>query len=69
MNRDGYHLDLKIGRYTAACTWFEALTGQNVIGAPYSPKGMNYDEKEVAQTAAHAAILCPDKVTHLVDLK
>ena len=30
---------------------------------------MNYDEKEVAQTAAHAAILCPDKVTHLVDLK
>lgn len=69
MNRDGYHLDLKTGRYTAACTWFEALTGQNVIGAPYSPKGMNYDEKEVAQTAAHAAILCPDKVTHLVDLK
>ena len=69
MNRDGYHLDLKIGRYTAACTWFEALTGQNVIGAPYSPKGMNYDEKEVAQKAAHAAILCPDKVTHLFDLK
>ena len=30
MNRDGYHLDLTIGRYTAACTWFEALTHQNV---------------------------------------
>lgn len=69
MNRDGYHLDLKIGRYTAACTWFEALTGQNVLGAPYSPKGMSYDEKEVAQTAAHAAVLCPDKVTDLMDLK
>lgn len=25
MTRDGYHLDLGVGRYTAACTWFEAL--------------------------------------------
>ncbi len=25
MTRDGYHLDLGAGRYTAACTWFEAL--------------------------------------------
>ena len=69
MDRDGYHLDLKIGRYTAACTWLEALTGQNVIGTPYAPKGMNYDDREVAQTAAHAAILRPDGVTDLVDLK
>lgn len=23
--RDGYHLDLGVGRYTAACTWFDAL--------------------------------------------
>lgn len=38
MNRDGYHLDLTIGRYTAACTWFEALTHQNVTENPYSPE-------------------------------
>lgn len=25
LTRDGYHLDLGVGRYTAACTWFEAL--------------------------------------------
>ena len=24
MNRDGYHLDLKMGRYTAACAWLAA---------------------------------------------
>ena len=24
-NRDGYHLELTYGRYTAACTWFETL--------------------------------------------
>ena len=23
--RDGYHLDFGCGRYTAACTWFQAL--------------------------------------------
>ena len=69
MDRDGYHLDLQIGRYTAACTWLEALTGQNVIGMPYAPKGVNYDDREVAQTAAHAAILCSDDVTDLADLK
>lgn len=23
--RDGYHLDLRMGRYTAACAWFETL--------------------------------------------
>lgn len=25
MTRDGYHLNYKMGRYTAACTWFQAL--------------------------------------------
>ena len=26
MNRDGYHLEVNYGRYTAACTWFEAIS-------------------------------------------
>ena len=25
LTRDGYHLNLRTGRYTAACTWFQAL--------------------------------------------
>lgn len=69
MDRDGYHLDLTIGRYTAACTWFEALTHLNVTENPYSPEGMDQNYKKVAQTAAHKAILCPDKVTELTELK
>ena len=56
MNRDGYHLDLTIGRYTAACTWFEALTHQNVTENPYSPEGMDPIHKKAAQMAAHNAI-------------
>lgn len=29
--RDGYHLEFGVGRYIAACTWFEKLTGKSVI--------------------------------------
>ena len=39
LNRDGYHLDVKIGRYTAACTWFERIFKHNVVGNPYAPEG------------------------------
>lgn len=69
MNRDGYHLDLTIGRYTAACTWFEALTHRNVTENPYSPEGIDPIHKKAAQMAAHNAILYPDKVTELTELK
>lgn len=33
LTRDGYHLDLGVGRYTAACTWFEALIAPS-LGIP-----------------------------------
>jgi len=61
--RDGYHLDLAIGRYTAACTWFEALTGRSVVGNPYHPEGMSAKEIQIAQVAAHGAVMEPDSVT------
>lgn len=36
LTRDGYHLDLGVGRYAAACAWFEALIapvfGKSVVG-------------------------------------
>lgn len=66
-NRDGYHLDLGIGRYTAASTWFEAITGINVIGNPYKPAALSDLEAEIAQHAAHAAVVNPDEVTPLPD--
>src|SRR5690606_30736713 len=53
--RDGYHLDLGIGRYTAACTWFEALTGIHVVGNSFRPVSLTALEAELAQSAAHAA--------------
>ena len=65
LNRDGYHLDVKIGRYTAACTWFERIFKHNVIGNPYAPEGLDEVRKAVAQKAAHAAVKHPYKVTEL----
>jgi len=61
--RDGYHLSLELGRYTAACTWFEYLTGKTVVGLKFAPKGLSQQEIEVAQEAAHAAVKHPNKVT------
>lgn len=62
-NRDGYHLSYGLGRYTAACTWFEAITGHNVLKSKYKPAGVSNDEAQVAREAAHYAVRHPDSVT------
>ena len=64
MNRDGYHLDLLWGRYTAACTWFEKLFG-HVYGNAWAPQGLTPDYVEVAQFAAKEAVRHPDTVTEI----
>jgi len=63
--RDGYHLNLGIGRYTAACTWYEKLLDRPVIGNTFVPLGMSNLEGEIAQHAAHNAVIMPDSVTSL----
>ncbi len=65
MNRDGYHLQLVYGRYTAACTWFEALTGKSVIGNTFTPNSITAEQKRIAQKAAHEAVRHPLKVTKI----
>ncbi len=66
---DGYHLNPTIGRYTAACVWFEVLTGQSVVGNTYVPAGMSAYEAEIGQQAAHMAMAQPSSVTDMVDYK
>lgn len=67
--RDGYHLNIPVGRYTAACTWFETLFGQSVVGMKYKPEGILNFEANVAQNAAHLAVLKPFEVTPMVDFQ
>lgn len=68
-NRDGYHLETTYGRYTAACTWYESISGNSVVGNTYAPATVDETEKAVAQNAAHLAVLKPWEVTEMVDFK
>lgn len=65
--RDGYHLDVNIGRYTAACTWFEAIFKESVVGNSYKPSALSDYHTEIAQNAAHLAVLKPNEVTAMVN--
>lgn len=69
MNRDGYHLDLSHGRFTAACTWYEKLFGRDVTSNTYLPEGMNPDIAAVCRRAAHEAVAQPDDATDLSDMQ
>ena len=66
-NRDGYHLSLGLGRYTAACTWYEKLFGKSVINNTFIPSGVTASEAKIAQYAAHYALQSPNTVTSMTD--
>lgn len=67
ITRDGFHLNYTVGRYLAACTWYEALTHKSVVGNGYSAPYLIPDYKAAAQACAHAAVESPyAKVTTLV---
>lgn len=58
-------LNRSVGSLTAACLWYEVLTGSSCVGNTYVPAIM-WSEPErvhVAQLCSHAAIQSPDKPT------
>lgn len=59
LTRDGYHLNLLLGRYIASCTWFEAIFRESVVGNTFIPAGLSPELARMAQEAAHAAVLNP----------
>ncbi|MDR0543359.1 MAG: DUF4886 domain-containing protein [Dysgonamonadaceae bacterium] len=63
--RDGYHLEYTYGRYTVACTWYEKLTGNSVVGNSYAPNSVSAKQKDIAQHAAHYAVQTPRAVTDM----
>lgn len=56
LNRDGFHLSLTVGRYAAACTWCEFLTGRIVDGNKYRPETLTEEEAQTCQQEAHEAV-------------
>lgn len=65
MNRDGFHLNLLYGRYTAACTWFATLFKRKVEGNRYAPEGMTPGQIHISQLSADTAVRHPYEVTKI----
>ena len=56
LTRDGYHLDYTYGRYTAACTWFAALTGRRAADNPWKPESVDLATAILCRQAADQAV-------------
>ena len=54
--RDGYHLNYTYGRYTAACVWYEILTGKDVRRNCYRNPQMTLQQRRLTQRSAHKAV-------------
>lgn len=67
--RDGYHLTIPMGRYTAACTWYEAIFGTTVVGNTYYPAELSDFEVSISQNAAHFAVQNPNAVTEMINFQ
>ena len=55
MCRDGYHLNYTYGRFTAACVWYEIITGKDVRRNRYRNPQMTCREARITKRAAHKA--------------
>ncbi len=63
--RDGYHLQLDYGRFTAACTWYEMLFHADVRKNDYKPEKVTELQAKIAKEAAHKAVKKPFKVSKI----
>lgn len=63
--RDGYHLERTYGRYTAACTWFAALTGMRASENPWKPQSIDEETAVICRKAADLAIDEPLQVSDI----
>ena len=59
--RDGYHLNYVYGRYTAACVWYEILTGKDVRKNKYKNAQMTCQQCRLTQKSAHRAVKMAEK--------
>lgn len=63
--RDGYHLQLDYGRFTAACTWYEILFHVDVRKNPYKPEKVTELQAKIAKEAAHQAVKQPFHISKI----
>ena len=76
LTRDGFHMSKGFGRYLAACTWFETLTGHDVSHNTYVPDGsqsgtepLSSEDAAIARRAAHQAVAVPFEIVPIYDFQ
>ncbi len=57
--RDGYHLSTGTGRYTVACTWLMAITGQTLTRKRYRPTNVTSDEAGIIRQTVQEMMQVP----------
>lgn len=67
MNRDGWHLSYTHGRFTAACLWFERISGKNVLQNSFNLSSISDEDNRICKYAAHYAALFPTRIVDLSD--
>ncbi len=60
---DGYHLNGTTGRFTAALTWFKAITGLSIDDIEYRPSGVTVEQADAIKESVNHAIEKPLEVT------
>lgn len=63
ITRDGYHLSLDLGRYTASMTWFKMITGLSIDLIEYCPDSLSSTDLLVVKEAVNNAIAYPYQIT------
>ena len=66
-DRDGYHLETTYGRFTAASTWYEMITGDDVVQNSYVPSSITPIRAEIAKNAASLAVANPNSVSSMAN--
>jgi len=71
LNRDGYHLDLQLGRYIAGLTWLHAISGKPIDEITYVPSTTAIPEYylRIAKESVKNAVAHPYEITQSVNTK
>ena len=62
MNRDDIHLSLSLGRFAAACTWCEFLTGKSILYNTYWPDDVSGFDVKMIHKATRKAMKKVNKI-------
>jgi len=65
LTRDGYHLNLDYGRFTAALTWYAKLFNLDPTKSNYKPEKVTDLQAKIAKESAKKAVKKPFKVSRV----